>query len=95
MSLTARYFNEKYKSSIGEGHPGLEIHHPKVVEYLDKVFEKLDLEIKIDYIRMKFGVARVYLGEGLTELSEKLEDDINSIVKYYNNPYPDRVHVNY
>lgn len=65
--MTIREFNEKYKSHIEDGHYGLSVDHPKVIEYLDFKFEN---EIRLwrgnyvhfefSQIKMKFGQITIY-----------------------------------
>ena len=52
--MTAKEFNEKYKSHLEEGHYGLAIENQSIISYLDKEFES---EIQIKF---KFGMPRVY-----------------------------------
>ena len=53
-------FNEKYKDYLEEGHYGLAIPDPDIVNYLDKEFQELikipgfsysQIKIKFDYVR--------------------------------------------
>ena len=38
---TAEEFNERYVNYLEEGHYGMDIHYPIVIEYMDKVFQDL------------------------------------------------------
>lgn len=60
--MTTDEFNEKYKDYLEEGHYGLAIELPNLVEALDGVFQDLiKLEgFKYSQIKCKFGSARVY-----------------------------------
>ena len=54
--ITAEQFNEKYKEYLEEGHYGMDIHYPSVIEYLDKVFQDLIKipRFKYSQIKLKF-----------------------------------------
>lgn len=39
--MKATEFNKKYEDFLEEGHYGLDIENPSVIEYLDKIFEGL------------------------------------------------------
>ena len=79
--MTAEEFNEKYSFYLEEGYYGLAIDDPKVIEYLDKEFEKeieSNPEFKYSQIKMKFGSSRVYT---TSDKSSEWETEINSILK--------------
>ncbi len=78
--MTAEEFNKKYEAYLEEGHYGLDLHKPEVIEYLDNEFQEL-IKIpgfKYSQIKSKFnwfcfynkGVSR----EKTIEIEEKLED---------------------
>jgi hypothetical protein len=60
--MSAQEFNEKYKDFLEEGHYGLDIHIPVVIEYLDTVFKDLTkIEgFKYSQIKLKFNMVRFY-----------------------------------
>lgn len=60
--MTTEKFNEKYKDYLEEGHYGLDIDYPAVVEYLDKTFQDLIKipEFKYSQIKLKFNSSRFY-----------------------------------
>ena len=65
--MTIDEFNNKYRHHLEEGHYGLAIDHPEVIEYLDKVFQKEIKYWKQNYVHFefsqikgKFGKARIY-----------------------------------
>jgi hypothetical protein len=39
--MTQGEFNKKYKDYLEEGHYGLDISYPSVVNYLDEIFQEL------------------------------------------------------
>jgi hypothetical protein len=86
---TAEQFNEKYKEYLEEGHYGMDIHYPSVIEYLDKVFQDLIKIPKFKYsqIKLKFNDCRFYcnLYEITPEIgrliSNKVETEINFLVR--------------
>ena len=39
--MNAEQFNEKYKDYLEDGHYGLDLHKPEVIEYLDGEFQEL------------------------------------------------------
>ena len=81
--MRTEYFNEKWEAYLEEGHYGLDIYIPEVVEYLDQEFEKLSLVPGFSYsqIKEKFGSARVYLSFGFSEEAHEMESEINKIFK--------------
>lgn len=60
--MTQEEFNEKYKDYLEEGHYGLDISYPSVVNYLDKLFMDLVKIPGFQYtqIKLKFNMARFY-----------------------------------
>lgn len=58
-------FNEKYKDYREEGHYGLDIGMPIIIDYLDKEFVKLieeyGDEFRYSQIKLKFNTSRVYM----------------------------------
>lgn len=81
--MTVEEFNEKWSAYLEEGHYGLDISHPDVIEYLDQQFETLSLIPGFSYsqIKEKFGSARVYLAFGFSEEALEMESEINKIFK--------------
>ena len=60
--MTTEQFNKKYHEYLEEGHYGLDLYEPSIVEYLDKIFAEL---IKIPgfkyfQIKEKFHAGRFY-----------------------------------
>jgi|688.fasta_scaffold2280235_2 hypothetical protein len=61
--MTAKEFNEKYKSHLEEGHYGLAIENQAIISYLDKEFEaeiQENPDFTFSQIKFKFGMPRVY-----------------------------------
>lgn len=85
--MTVEEFDEKWSAYLEEGHYGLAIDHPDVIEYLDQEFEKLSLIPGFSYsqIKEKFGSARVYLAFGFSEEAHDMEDKINTIFNEIDN----------
>jgi alpha-galactosidase len=81
--MTTEEFNEKWEAYLEDGHYGLDISTPEVVEYLDEEFKKLSLIPGFSYsqIKEKFGMARVYLSFGFSEEAHEMENEINKIFK--------------
>jgi len=86
---TAEQFNEKYKEYLEEGHYGMDIHYPSVIEYTDKMFQDL-IKIpgfKYSQIKLKFNDCRFYtnLHKIIPELGRfidsKVETEINFLVR--------------
>jgi hypothetical protein len=87
--MTTEEFNKKYKYYLEEGHYGLDISYPSVIEYLDKVFQDL-VKIpgfKYSQIKLKFNRCRLYtnLYEILPNVSGfidyEVEKEINFLIK--------------
>lgn len=83
--MTSNEFNHKYRDYLEEGHYGLSIDIPTIVDFLDDIFKDL---IKIpgfqySQIKMKFGTARFYstLGLVMTCLIEDKIDQLCEILK--------------
>lgn len=65
--MTVNEFNNKYKDYLEEGHYGLDIDDQEVISFLDKVFTgwiEDSKDFKYTQIKLKFGIARVYV-EGI------------------------------
>jgi len=82
---TAKEFNEKYGNFLEEGHYGMAIDLPEIVDFLDKVFEDL---VKINgfkyfQIKTKFGYARFYVKGISYEMTYLIEAKLNEILKAY------------
>jgi len=79
--MTTTEFNDKWSKYLEDGHYGMAIENPKVIEYLDKEFEK---EVKhnksftYSQIKTKFGSSRVYCS---SEKSFKWEMEIDQLLK--------------
>lgn len=80
--MTVKEFYEKYKEYYDEGHYGLDIHIPEVVEYLDNVMQELIKrpDFKLQQIKLKFGMARFYANGITRDEQSQIEDKINQIV---------------
>ena len=75
--MKTKEFNEKYKKYLEEGHYGLDIYIPEVVEYLDTEFEseiKTNQNFQYSQIKLKFGMARVYAESKKCDEWEKMID---------------------
>ncbi len=91
--MTTAEFNKKYEEYLEEGHYGLDIFIPSVIEYLDKeVFPGL-IKIpgfKYEQIKLKFNTCRFYTNLfnctnnfiGKT-ISDKVEEKIDNFVRVY------------
>lgn len=80
---TSNEFNEKYKDYLEDGHYGLSIDNPKIVDFLDRIFIELTLipNFKYSQIKMKFGTSRFYSTLRVGVLSYVIEQEINNIYK--------------
>ena len=79
--MTTEEFNKKYSAYLEEGHYGLDISHPEVVEYLDREFEREIEEnpgFQYSQIKMKFGSSRVY---STSDKSSEWEAEIDRIFR--------------
>lgn len=79
--MTQEEFNKKYKDYLEEGHYGLDISYPSIVNYLDKIFQDL---IKIpgfqySQIKLKFNSCRFY--NNLYEIAPELSNIIDKAVE--------------
>ena len=81
--MTADHFNNRYRQYLAEGHYGLALNLPEVIDYLDKKFQKF---IKVPgfvyyQIKMKYGYINFY-AEGISdeEVSE-VEREIKELYK--------------
>ena len=90
--MTTKEFNEKYKDYLEEGHYGLDINIPSVVEYLDSIFENGLVNIpgfKYSQIKLKFNMSRFYFDTDWKNkkiehmISNGVETEINRLVKEY------------
>lgn len=89
--MTINEFNQKYKDYLEEGHYGLDINIPSVIEYLDSIFDKGLVNIpgfKYYQIKLKFNMARFYFDTDLPNtleviISNGIEEKINKLVKEY------------
>lgn len=84
--MTVDEFNDKWKNHLEEGFEGLEFSDAegKVVDWLDKhfvLFELINPEFTYAQIKLKFGMARVYLQGLPITCAEIAEDAINKIMK--------------
>lgn len=85
--MTAKEFNKKYKDFLEEGHYGLAIDIPEIVEFLDSIFEDLIRIPGFKYfqIKVKFGYARFY-AEGISfDITHTVEARLNELLKAYEN----------
>lgn len=82
--MTSEDFNIKYKDYLEEGHYGLAIDIPSIVEYLDVMFEDLINVPNFSYsqIKLKFNSARVYMEPNVID-TNYIEKNINKLVKEY------------
>lgn len=81
--MTCDEFNEKYNEYLSEGHYGLDIDEPEVIEYLDDEFQKL-IEIpnfKYYQIKLKFGSTRFYCDGVDQEIINLIEYNINELLR--------------
>ena len=60
--MNSNQFNEKYASFLGEGHYGLDIEIPSIINYLDEIFQELTQIPGFEYsqIKLKFSEGRFY-----------------------------------
>jgi len=87
--MTAEEFNEKYKDYLEEGHYGLDIHYPAIVNYLDEIFQDL-IKIpgfKYSQIKLKFNRCRLYtnlyeiLPNVATLIDYQIEKEIDFLIR--------------
>lgn len=90
--MSSNEFNKKYKDYLEEGHYGLDINIPSVVNYLDSIMEYGLTNIpgfKYSQIKLKFNMARFYFDTNLNPksleqiISNGIENEINRLVKEY------------
>lgn len=82
MEMTSFEFNEKYKDFLEEGHYGLAINIPEVVDYLDTKFQGL-IQVpgfKYSQIKLKFNMSRFYCEPREID-SYEVEKEIDRLVK--------------
>jgi hypothetical protein len=82
--MTSTQFNEKYKDYLEDGHYGLAIEVPGVIEYLDQKFQELIQVPGFSYsqIKLKWSSARFYCEPHIINTSE-IERRIEELVKEY------------
>ena len=82
--MTTKAFNEKYAEYLEEGHYGLAIYIPSVIEYLDEKFQEL-IKVpgfKYSQIKVKYNSSRFYCQpQGID--SWEVENEIDRLVKEY------------
>ncbi len=82
--MDAIEFNQKWKSRLEEGHYGLDIDTPEIVNYVDTQFKVLDLlypDFKYSQIKIKYGKARVYLsGDVPQSVTTIIEEAIDKLL---------------
>lgn len=87
--MTTNEFNQKYKEYLEEGHYGLDISIPTVINYMDEVFEGLTKipGFKYTQIKLKFNMCRFYsnlyevMGQFGGKINNMIEKDIDYLVK--------------
>jgi hypothetical protein len=82
MEMTSFEFNEKYKDFLEEGHYGLAINIPEIVDYLDNKFQEL-IQVpgfKYSQIKLKFNMSRFYCQPREID-SYEVEKEIDRLVK--------------
>jgi hypothetical protein len=81
--MTSSEFNKKWAEFLEEGHYGLALDKPEVVEYLDKEFKSLSKlpDFKFSQIKSKFSWFRFYAdgvsAEKCSEIEKKLAEIYN------------------
>jgi hypothetical protein len=83
---TAEEFNYRYMNYLEEGHYGMDIHFPSVIQYMDKVFQDL-IKIpgfKYSQIKLKFSSCRFYsnLYETFPELGRLIVNDVEKEINF-------------
>lgn len=83
--MTSEQFNKKYESFKEQGHYGLSIDIPSVVDYLNWQFKDLIMipDFKYSQIKLKFNTAIFYCKPDSID-SNKIENEINRLVKEHN-----------
>lgn len=88
--MTENEFNEKYKEYLEEGHYGLDINTPSIIQYLDEIFQGL-IKIpgfKYSQIKEKFSTSRFYtnlyelIGKPGLIIDNEVEKTLNILLKY-------------
>ena len=88
--MTISEFNEKYKEYLEEGHYGLDISTPSIIQYLDEIFQGL-IKIpgfKYSQIKEKFSTSRFYtnlyelIGKPGLIINNEVERTLNILLKY-------------
>lgn len=82
--LDPQTFQNKWRDHLEEGHYGLAIHDPNVINYLDKEFTKLKETVPnftYSQIKLKYGLARVYMEPYNLINTSEMEYYIDSILK--------------
>ena len=88
--MTISEFNEKYKEYLEEGHYGLDINTPSIIQYLDEIFQGL-IKIpgfKYSQIKEKFNTSRFYtnlyelIGKPGLIINNEVERTLNILLKY-------------
>ena len=85
-SMTSFEFNKKYEAYLEEGHYGLAINIPSVVEFLDEIFSKVLIHLpdfKYSQIKLKFNNSRVYTTLKHSAMTYWIEKEINNLIKKY------------
>lgn len=82
--MTTTQFNEKWSEYLEEGHYGLALGDPQVIEYLDALFEDLSKIEGFSYsqIKDKFGMARVYMEGVSSAMTRTIENQIDNKMSY-------------
>ena len=84
--MTSFEFNKKYEDYLEEGHYGLSINIPSVVEFLDEIFSKVLIHLpdfKYSQIKLKFNNSRVYTTLKHSAMTYWIEKEINNLIKKY------------
>lgn len=83
--MKATEFNEKYKDFLEQGHYGLAIDLPVIVDFLDQIFNDLTKIPGFKYlqIKTKFGFARFYAKGISLDMTYIIEEKVNKILKAY------------
>jgi hypothetical protein len=83
--MTTTEFNNKWSKHLEEGHYGMSICVPEVIDYMDKEFEeevKSNSGFTYSQIKTKWGSSRVYT---TSDKAQKWEDAIDAILKSLKN----------
>lgn len=90
--MTVNEFNTKYKEYLDEGHYGLDIHIPKVIDFLDEIFfDLIQLPgFKYQQIKLKFDDCRFYFKTNFKykfleiSIAQGIEDKVNRLLNNEN-----------